>query len=165
MLKTEHQIIENMKQERKGENNHDHSSPPIRYRSCGFDSGNGEWSDQGARKSRGINGSKRLVTMKPTKPKTIIRRNGGKAEWKHLKLMWGGGSWTYMWRYKWLTALALAFTFLTSLLLTAIPLAARWYIDHLVDPKAGSPVMTAFQFSFSTMGYSLGACWQPTWAS
>ncbi len=31
---------------------------------------------------------------------------------------------TYMWRYKWLTALALAFTFLTSLLLTAIPLAA-----------------------------------------
>ena len=39
---------------------------------------------------------------------------------------------TYMWRYKWLTALALAFTFLTSLLLTAIPLAARWYIDHLV---------------------------------
>ena len=27
---------------------------------------------------------------------------------------------TYMWRYKWLTGLALAFTFLTSLLLTAI---------------------------------------------
>lgn len=54
---------------------------------------------------------------------------------------------TYMWRYKWLTALALAFTFLTSLLLTGIPLAARWYIDHLVDPtEAGTPVMTALQF-------------------
>ena len=53
----------------------------------------------------------------------------------------------YMWRYKWLTALALAFTFLTSLLLTGIPLAARWYIDHLVDPtEAGTPVMTALQF-------------------
>ena len=54
---------------------------------------------------------------------------------------------TYMWRYKWLTGLALAFTFLTSLLLTAIPLAARWYIDHLVDPtEVGTPVMTALQF-------------------
>ena len=54
---------------------------------------------------------------------------------------------TYMWRYKWLTALALAFTFLTSLLLTGIPLAARWYIDHLVDPtEVGTPVMTALQF-------------------
>ena len=54
---------------------------------------------------------------------------------------------TYMWRYKWLTGLALAFTFLTSLLLTAIPLSARWYIDHLVDPtEAGSPLLTAFQF-------------------
>ena len=54
---------------------------------------------------------------------------------------------TYMWCYKWLTALALVFTFLTSLLLTAIPLAARWYIDHLVAPKeADSPVMNAFQF-------------------
>ena len=53
----------------------------------------------------------------------------------------------YMWRYKWLTALALAFTFLTSLLLTGIPLAARWYIDHLVDPtEVGTPVMTALQF-------------------
>ena len=53
----------------------------------------------------------------------------------------------YMWRYKWLTALALVFTFLTSLLLTGIPLAARWYIDHLVDPtEVGTPVMTALQF-------------------
>ena len=63
----------------------------------------------------------------------------------------------YMWRYKWLTALALAFTFLTSLLLTAIPLAARWYIDHLVDPKeAGSPVMTAFQFLILYYGLFIG---------
>lgn len=64
---------------------------------------------------------------------------------------------TYMWRYKWLTALALAFIFLTSLLLTAIPLAARWYIDHLVDPKeAGSPVMTAFQFLILYYGLFIG---------
>lgn len=64
---------------------------------------------------------------------------------------------TYMWRYKWLTALALAFTFLTSLLLTAIPLAARWYIDHLVDPtEAGSPVMTAFQFLILYYGLFVG---------
>lgn len=53
----------------------------------------------------------------------------------------------YMWRYKWLTALALAFTFLTSLLLTAIPLAARWFIDNLVDPKVSTaPVLTVLQF-------------------
>lgn len=53
----------------------------------------------------------------------------------------------YMWRYNWLTALALAFTFLTSLLLTAIPLAARWFIDNLVDPKVSTaPVLTALQF-------------------
>ena len=53
----------------------------------------------------------------------------------------------YMWRYKWLTTLALAFTFLTSLLLTAIPLAARWFIDNLVDPKVSTaPVLTALQF-------------------
>lgn len=64
---------------------------------------------------------------------------------------------TYMWRYKWLTALALAFTFLTSLLLTAIPLAARWYIDHLVDPtEAGSPVMIAFQFLILYYGLFIG---------
>ena len=64
---------------------------------------------------------------------------------------------TYMWRYKWLTALALAFTFLTSLLLTAIPLAARWYIDHLVDPtEAGSSVLTAFQFLILYYGLFIG---------
>ena len=64
---------------------------------------------------------------------------------------------TYMWRYKWLTALALAFTFLTSLLLTAIPLAARWYLDHLVDPtEAGSPVLTAFQFLILYYGLFIG---------
>ena len=64
---------------------------------------------------------------------------------------------TYMWRYKWLTALALAFIFLTSLLLTAIPLAARWYIDHLVDPtEAGSPVLTAFQFLILYYGLFIG---------
>lgn len=64
---------------------------------------------------------------------------------------------TYMWRYKWLTALALVFTLLTSLLLTAIPLAARWYIDHLVDPtEAGSPVLTAFQFLILYYGLFIG---------
>lgn len=64
---------------------------------------------------------------------------------------------TYMWRYKWLTGLALAFTFLTSLLLTEIPLSARWYIDHLVDPtEAGSPVLTAFQFLILYYGLFIG---------
>ena len=64
---------------------------------------------------------------------------------------------TYMWRYKWLTGLALAFTFLTSLLLTAIPLSARWYIDHLVDPtEAGSPLLTAFQFLILYYGLFIG---------
>ncbi|AFJ26195.1 ABC transporter ATP-binding protein/permease [Streptococcus parasanguinis] len=64
---------------------------------------------------------------------------------------------TYMWRYKWLTGLALAFTFLTSLLLTAIPLSARWYIDHLVDPtEAGPPVLTAFQFLILYYGLFIG---------
>lgn len=64
---------------------------------------------------------------------------------------------TYMWRYKWLTALALAFTFLTSLLLTAIPLAARLYIDHLVDPtEADSSVLTAFQFLILYYGLFIG---------
>ena len=64
---------------------------------------------------------------------------------------------TYMWRYKWFTSLALVFTFLTSLLLTAIPLAARWYIDHLVDPtEAGSPVLTAFQFLILYYGLFIG---------
>lgn len=63
----------------------------------------------------------------------------------------------YMWRYKWLTVLALVFTFLTSLLLTAIPLSARWYIDHLVDPtETGSPVMTAFQFLILYYGLFIG---------
>ena len=56
--KTEHQIIENMKQERKGKTTIIDSPPPISDCSCGFDSSNGEWTDQGARKSRGINGSK-----------------------------------------------------------------------------------------------------------
>ena len=48
--KTEHQIIENMKQERKGKTTDHHSPPPISDCSCGFDSSNGEWTDQGARK-------------------------------------------------------------------------------------------------------------------
>lgn len=45
----------------------------------------------------------------------------------------------YMWRYKWWTALALLFVLTTSLMLTAIPLATRWFIDHLVDDK-GQPM-------------------------
>lgn len=60
----------------------------------------------------------------------------------------------YMWRYKWLTALAMLFTFLTSLFLTAIPLAARWFIDNLVDAKvAKAPILTALQFL--TLYYAL----------
>ncbi len=58
--KTEHQIIENMKQDRKGKQRSSGPSP-ISDRSCGFDSGNGKWTNQRARKSRGTISSKRLL--------------------------------------------------------------------------------------------------------
>ena len=42
----------------------------------------------------------------------------------------------YMWRYKWTTAVALAFIFLTTLVTTGIPLVARYYIDHYIGNDA-----------------------------
>ena len=39
----------------------------------------------------------------------------------------------YMWRYKWISLLALAFIFATTLVTTALPLLARSYIDRFVS--------------------------------
>ena len=39
---------------------------------------------------------------------------------------------TYMWRYKGTALMALVFIFLTSAVTTAIPLLARYYIDHFI---------------------------------
>ena len=39
---------------------------------------------------------------------------------------------TYMWRYKGTALMALIFIFLTSAVTTAIPLLARYYIDHFI---------------------------------
>ena len=40
---------------------------------------------------------------------------------------------TYMWRYKGTALMALVFIFLTSAVTTAIPLLARYYIDHFIE--------------------------------
>ena len=42
----------------------------------------------------------------------------------------------YMWRYKWISLLALAFIFATTLVTTALPLLARSYIDQFVSREA-----------------------------
>lgn len=42
----------------------------------------------------------------------------------------------YMWRYKWISLLALAFIFATTLVTTALPLLARFYIDQFVSREA-----------------------------
>lgn len=42
----------------------------------------------------------------------------------------------YMWRYKWISLLALAFIFATTLVTTALPLLARFYIDQFVIREA-----------------------------
>ena len=39
----------------------------------------------------------------------------------------------YMWRYKWISLLALAFIFATTMVTTALPLLARSYIDQFVS--------------------------------
>ena len=42
----------------------------------------------------------------------------------------------YMWRYKWISLLALVFIFATTLVTTALPLLARSYIDQFVSREA-----------------------------
>ena len=42
----------------------------------------------------------------------------------------------YMWRYKWISLLALAFIFATTMVTTALPLLARSYIDQFVSREA-----------------------------
>lgn len=44
----------------------------------------------------------------------------------------------YMWRYKWISLLALVFIFATTLVTTALPLLARSYIDQFVSREAAS---------------------------
>ncbi len=44
----------------------------------------------------------------------------------------------YMWRYKWISLLALAFIFATTLVTTALPLLARSYIDQFVSRDAAT---------------------------
>lgn len=45
---------------------------------------------------------------------------------------------SYMWRYKWISLLALAFIFATTLVTTALPLLARSYIDQFVSREAAT---------------------------
>mgnify|MGYP000852918356 FL=1 len=44
----------------------------------------------------------------------------------------------YMWRYKWISLLALAFIFATTLVTTALPLLARSYIDQFVSREVAT---------------------------
>ncbi|MCD1276541.1 ABC transporter ATP-binding protein [Streptococcus sinensis] len=44
----------------------------------------------------------------------------------------------YMWRYKWISLLALVFIFATTLVTTALPLLARSYIDQFVNREAAT---------------------------
>lgn len=44
----------------------------------------------------------------------------------------------YMWRYKWISLLALAFIFATTLVTTALPLLARSYIDQFISREAAT---------------------------
>lgn len=44
----------------------------------------------------------------------------------------------YMWRYKWISLLALVFIFATTLVTTALPLLARSYIDQFVSREAAT---------------------------
>ena len=55
----------------------------------------------------------------------------------------------YLFRYKWWTLTALAFILLTTLTRTAIPLVARYYIDHFVSIQAAQSGL------FLLLGYYL----------
>ncbi|MGT2805881.1 ABC transporter ATP-binding protein [Streptococcus intermedius] len=48
---------------------------------------------------------------------------------------------TYMWRYKWISILALVFIFATTLVTTTLPLLARYFIDHFISRYQ---IMTGF---------------------
>ncbi|MCW1019719.1 ABC transporter ATP-binding protein [Streptococcus anginosus] len=47
----------------------------------------------------------------------------------------------YMWRYKWISILALVFIFATTLVTTTLPLLARYFIDHFISRYQ---IMTGF---------------------
>ena len=48
---------------------------------------------------------------------------------------------TYMWRYKWISILALVFIFATTLVTTTLPLLAHYFIDHFISRYQ---IMTGF---------------------
>ncbi|WP_247927136.1 ABC transporter ATP-binding protein [Streptococcus constellatus] len=48
---------------------------------------------------------------------------------------------TYVWRYKWISILALVFIFATTLVTTTLPLLARYFIDHFISRYQ---IMTGF---------------------
>lgn len=57
----------------------------------------------------------------------------------------------YLMRYKWWTLIALAFILLTTLTRTAIPLVARYYIDHFVNQEVAQPgllLLVGYYFLF-----------------
>ncbi|MGZ7144630.1 ABC transporter ATP-binding protein, partial [Streptococcus pyogenes] len=57
----------------------------------------------------------------------------------------------YLMRYKWWTLIALAFILLTTLTRTAIPLVARYYIDHFVNQEvaqSGLLLLVGYYFLF-----------------
>ena len=62
----------------------------------------------------------------------------------------------YMWRYKWISLLALAFIFATTLVTTALPLLARSYIDQFVK-WALSAGNLLWPLSFAGASYFSGA--------
>ena len=79
---------------------------------------------------------------------------------------------TYMWRYKWVSILALAFIFATTLVTTALPLLARYFIDHFISRHqimAGFYILILYyalfllrvlftflgQYSFARVAYSI----------
>ena len=79
---------------------------------------------------------------------------------------------TYMWRYKWVSILALTFIFATTLVTTALPLLAQYFIDHFISRRqimAGFYILILYyalfllrvlftflgQYSFARVAYSI----------
>ena len=68
----------------------------------------------------------------------------------------------YMWRYRIVSSMALTFILLTTLVTTALPLLARYFIDQFIGRNqawAGLPFL-ALYYGLSSCGYFL-----PSWES
>ena len=65
---------------------------------------------------------------------------------------------TYMWRYKWISILALVFIFATTLVTTTLPLLARYFIDHFISryQRFLCSDYVLCSFSFASVIYFLG---------